>query len=155
IAATRVAEARAQYHLASAQLLPDVVFQAAGGRQRDLSAFGTPLEQNASRGELGISYDLDLFGRLRSTNAAARASLLSSQAAEANVRLAIAATAASGYISLRAFDARLILLQQTLEARAASVRVEQRRVDAGYSSQLELAQAQAEYQATAVLIPAV
>src|SRR5262249_31596460 len=97
----------------------------------------------------------DLFGRLSSSQAATRASLLSSEAAQANVRLAVAAAAAKGYINLRALDARLILLNQTLEARAASVTVEERRAGSGYSSQLELMQARAEYQSTAQLIPTV
>lgn len=155
IAATRVAEARALYDLANAQLLPNLSFQAGGARQRDLSAFGTPLTQNAGRAELSISYDVDLFGRLSSASGAARASLLSSEAARANVRLAITATVIRGYFNLRALDGRLAILRDTLEVRAGAVRVQQRRADAGYSSRLELAQAEAEYQATAQLIPSV
>lgn len=155
IAATRVAEARAQYDLSRAQLLPNINLQAAGVHERDLSPFGRGATEYASRGELTASYDLDLFGRLSSAKGAARAALFSSEASQANVSLAVAASAARGYINLRALDARLDLLQQTLEARAASVHVEERRARVGYSSQLELAQAQAEYQSTAQLIPSI
>src|SRR5262249_40432210 len=81
IAATRVAEARAQYRLAKAQTLPDLVLQAGGVHEREVSPFGRGETQYASRGELSISYDVDLFGRLSSTSAAARAALLSSEAA--------------------------------------------------------------------------
>src|SRR5262249_30043239 len=73
IPATRVAEARAQYRLANAQALPDLVFQAGGAHERDLSPFGKGETQYASSGELAISYDVDLFGRLSSTSGAARA----------------------------------------------------------------------------------
>ncbi|HWU54253.1 MAG TPA: efflux transporter outer membrane subunit, partial [Rhizomicrobium sp.] len=84
----------------------------------------------------------------------ARSALLSSQAAHDNVRLAVAASAANGYIALRALDARLGVLRDTLAARAEELRVARRRADAGYSSQLDLAQAEAAYRATEPLIPA-
>jgi NodT family efflux transporter outer membrane factor (OMF) lipoprotein len=79
---------------------------------------------------------------------------LASQAAHDNVRLAVAASAAGGYIALRALDARLMVLRDTLAARAEELRVARRRADAGYSSQLDLAQAEAAYRATEPLIPA-
>ena len=155
LATTRVSEARAQYNFARAQLFPSLAFAGGGGRQRDLSPFGTGLTQYAGRGEFSISYDTDLFGRLSFTRSAARAELLSSEASQESVRLAIASAAARGYIDLCALDMRLIVLRQTLDARAASLKVEERRTHAGYSSQLELAQAQAEYESTAQQIPSI
>jgi NodT family efflux transporter outer membrane factor (OMF) lipoprotein len=80
--------------------------------------------------------------------------LLASQAAHDTVRLAVSASAAGGYISLRALDARLALLHDTLEARAESLRVVRRRAETGYAATLDLQQAQADYHATEQLIPA-
>ena len=153
LAAQRVEEARAQFRFADAQLTPSVAALAEGGRSRSLNAFGKPVQQNAWQAELAISYEIDLFGRLASASAAARASLLASEAARDTVRLAVAASAASGYISLRALDARLALLHDTLEARAESLRVVRRRAESGYAATLDLQQAQAEYHATEQLIP--
>jgi outer membrane protein TolC len=68
------------------------------------------------------------------------------------VRLAVAFLAASGYAALRALDARLAVLRQTLAARGEESRVVRHRADAGYSSQLELAQVEAAYRATEPLI---
>ena len=110
--------------------------------------FGVPDTQTAGAGAIQISYDLDLFGRLADSSEAARSALLASQAAQDNVRLAVAASAASGYIALRALDARLLVLRDTLAARGEELRVARRRSDAGYSSQLDLAQAEAAYRAT-------
>ncbi|WP_044559945.1 efflux transporter outer membrane subunit [Azospirillum sp. B4] len=153
VAASRVAEARAQYHLAEAQRLPNVVAAAGGGRQRDVSPFGQPRQQTAGQWQASASYDLDLFGRLADASEAARATLLATEAARDNVRLAVASSAAAGYIGLRALDARLAVIRRTLAAREASLHLAQRRAETGYAAQLDLAQAQAEYEATAQLIP--
>jgi outer membrane protein, multidrug efflux system len=154
LAVERVAEARGRFHLAQARTLPDVVGTAGGGRDRDINpGFGVPEYQNTYGGEISISYDLDLFGRLAAASDAARATLLSTEAAHDNVRLAVAATAASGYITLRALDARVAVLRATLATRAGSLKIIRRRAEAGYSSQLDLAQAEADYQAAAELIP--
>ena len=155
IAATRVAEARGQFHLARAQGRPNVQGELQGVRERDVNpGFGIPEVQTAGAADVSISYDLDLFGRLAKAREAARAGLLASQAAHDNVRLAVAASAASGYITLRSLDARLAILQATRADRAAALKVARRRADAGYASQLDLAQAEADYQATLQLVPA-
>ncbi|MEJ1968978.1 MAG: efflux transporter outer membrane subunit [Rhizomicrobium sp.] len=155
IAASRVAEARGQFHLAQAQRWPNVTGTAGGGRERDVNpGFGIPEEQTAGQAEVSVSYDLDLFGRLADASDAARAALLSSEAARDNVRLATAASAASGYITLRALDARLDVLRRTLAARADSLRIARRRAEVGYASQLDLAQAEADYRTAEQLIPA-
>ena len=154
IAAARVDEARAQFRLAAANRLPDIILIGGGSRDRHVSPFGQPVREWAGEGEVSASYDLDLFGRLRNADSAARAELLASEAARDSVRLGIASATASGYVGLRALDARLAVLRETLAARAASLKLARRRADAGYAPALELRQAQAEYTATAQLVPA-
>jgi len=95
-----------------------------------------------------------LFGRLHRASEAARASLLATRAAEDSVRLAVASSAAAGYITLRALDARLVIVNETVAARADSLRIAQRRARSGYATQLELDQAEAELHSTQQLIPA-
>ena len=153
IAAARVEEARAQFGAARSRLLPSVDLAAGGKRERFLNAFGQPSSQTAEKAEVGVSYDLDLFGRLRDSNEAARASLLATQAARDNVTLAVASSAAAGYIGLRALDARLAVVRETLGARADSLKIAQRRADSGYATRLEFEQAEAEFHATEKLIP--
>jgi NodT family efflux transporter outer membrane factor (OMF) lipoprotein len=155
IAVARVDEARAQFRVTRSQELPQVGISASGDRERFLSPFATGAYQTAGQVELAISYDLDLFGRARNTTASARAALLATEGARDNVLLAVASTAASGYIDLRALDARLIVLQETLAARAASLEIAQRQARAGYATQLELDQAEAEYRGTEQQIPAI
>ena len=154
VAASRVEEARAQFRLARGAQLPSLSASVAGAEQRAVSAFGVGTDQIQGQALLSASYDLDLFGRLANATAAARASLLATQAARDGVRLAVAASAASGYLGLRALDARLALLRDTLAARSDSLRIARRRADVGYAPMLELRQAEAEYRATEQLIPA-
>ncbi len=154
IAASRVEEARAAMALSRAQLLPEVGGVLPGARDQMLSPFGAPYQQFDAAPTLTASYDLDLFGRLRNASRAARAQVLASQAARDTVRLATIASTASGYITLRALDQRLAIAQATLASRADAQRIARRRFETGYSSRLEYRQAQAEYEATAQLVPA-
>ncbi len=155
IAAARVEEARAQFAAARGARMPSGQGAATGGRTRSVNAFGIDVEQWASQGEAQASFDLDLFGRLRNGAAAAKAQLLGSDYSRETVRLAVAAGVVSGYIQLRTFDERRAILQRTLDARAGTLKLIRRRAEAGYGSQLDLAQAEAEYEAAAQVIPTV
>ena len=155
IAVGRVAEARADFRISRAQLLPNIGLSGGGFRDRDVNpAFGAPEYQTGGEAEVAISYDLDLFGHLKDSSAAARSQLLATEAAKDNVRLAVASSTASGYITLCALDARLVVLSATVAAREEELRIARRQAQDGYSSQLDLAQADAAYQAARQLIPA-
>lgn len=153
IAGARVREARAQESLARAALLPTLDAAGAGARSRSVNAFGQPVVQTAAQPQVQAGWEADLFGRLSDRASAARSAWLASQAARDAVRLSVAGATASGYISLRALDARLAVARQTLDARSEALKLARRRTEAGYSPQLELAQAEAEYAATAQVIP--
>jgi multidrug efflux system outer membrane protein len=153
-AAARVLETQAALQLSQAQQDPNIVGEVDGGRQSSVNAFGKQLIQNPRQAQVILSYELDLFDRLAHASAAARAGMLASIAAQETVRLAVAATAANLYIGLRSLDARLALLHETLASRAESLRIARRRAGSGYAPALELRQAEAEYHATAQLIPA-
>lgn len=155
IAAARVEEARAQFAAARGARMPQVQAVGTGGRTRSVDAFGIDVEQWAGQGEVQASFDLDLFGRLRSSAAAAKAQLLASDDSRATVRLAVAAGVVSGYVQLRTFDERRAILRRTLDARAGTLKLIRRRAEAGYGSQLDLAQAEAEYEAAAQVLPTV
>ena len=156
LAATRVEQARAQFRFAQSQRLPLVGLSAVGGRERTVNpGFGVPEEQTAGQGVIEASFDLDLFGRLRAGSRAARSALLANEYARDTVRLSVVTSVASGYFSLLALDARRDILNMTLDVRRNELKVEEQRFSAGYSSQLELAQAQAELAATEQSIPAV
>ena len=99
------------------------------------------------------SYEIDLFGKNAARIDAAEAGVAASIAGAEAARLSVTAAAASGYITLLALDARLAVLKQTLDARGQALKFARDRAEVGYTSQLELRQAEAEYQATAQLVP--
>lgn len=155
IAVARVREARAQELSARALLLPTLDAGAGATHSRSVNPFGQPVEQTAAQPLFQASYEIDLFGRLADQQAAGRAAWLASRAALDATRLSVAAAAASGYITLRALDARLDVARQTLQSREEALRIARSRTGVGYSPLLELRQAEAEYQATAQIVPQV
>lgn len=153
VAAARVLEARAQERLARSQLAPSIDIGGGATESRSLGALGTPVQAGAVQPLFQASYELDLFDRIGNQVAAARASTAAIRAAGDAVALSVSAATATGYITLRALDARLAIARTTLLSRAEALRIARSRATVGYTSQLELRQAEAEYQATAQIIP--
>lgn len=153
IAAARVREARAQEQTARAALVPNLEAGVAASVSRTVSPFGTGLNQVEVAPVFQSSYELDLFGRVREQISAARSAWLASAAARDAAALSVAAATASGYITLRGLDARLAVLRATLTSRAEELRLARSRAAVGYTSDLELRQAEAEYESTAQAIP--
>src|SRR4029078_4791415 len=93
----------------------------ASGKQtspRPATSFpGIPREYSNHRATLNVSYELDLFGRLRAGSAAARHELEASEASRRAVRLALAAQAAKSYFALRALDEQVALTRKTVSLR--------------------------------------
>jgi len=147
-----VAEARARLHAARASRGVEIDAAGIGGYTRQLEVVG-PITTWGAEPEATIAYDFDLFGRLASANAAARADLLSSKASHDAVVLGAASTTAAAYITLLGLDERLRIARETVAARADQLRIQRRLTDRGYSSQLELRQAEAEYQSAQDLVP--
>lgn len=153
VALARVREADAQARIARAELFPTLDFAAGGTRARAINAFGQALTTNTGQLAFDASYEVDLFGRIHDAVGAARANLLASEAARDTTILSVAAAAARGYITLRALDAQLDVVRQTLASRADALRLARDRTRAGYTSQLEYEQARAEYESTAQAVP--
>ncbi|QZD88535.1 efflux transporter outer membrane subunit [Qipengyuania psychrotolerans] len=153
IAASRVEEARATELGSRGYLLPSVGAGVEGGIRREVSPFGQGQATLAAQPAFRASYEVDLFGRNAARVDAAEAGVAASAAGEEAARLSVSAATASGYITLLALDKRLEVLDATLEARAEALKFARDRAEVGYTSQLELRQAQAEYQATAQLVP--
>lgn len=155
IAIARVREARAQETLARAQLFPTLDASAGASRARSVNAFGQPSESTSAQPAVQAAYEVDLFGRIADQVSAARSNWLASEAAGDAARLSVASGTASGYVTLLALDARRAVVKDTIEARSESLRIARSRAEVGYTSQLELRQAEAEYQAAALILPQV
>ncbi|MCB2078203.1 MAG: TolC family protein, partial [Novosphingobium sp.] len=153
VAAARVEEARATELGSRGYLLPSVGAGVEGGVRREVSPFGQARTTVAAQPAFRASYELDFFGKNAARVDAAEAGVSASAAGEETARLSVSAATASGYITLLALDKRLDVLEATLEARGQALKFARDRAEVGYTSQLELRQAEAEYQATAQLVP--
>ncbi|HEX6268042.1 MAG TPA: efflux transporter outer membrane subunit [Burkholderiales bacterium] len=158
IAAARVDEARGILGEARSFLLPSVDAQASASRQQistrtAVAPPGIPREHSSYRGTLNLSYEVDLFGRLRSNVQAARAELAASEAAREAVRLALAAQVAKSYFALRSFEQQVVLTRETLKLREDSLRLQRRRRQAGVIGDYELRQLEAEAAAARAQLP--
>jgi multidrug efflux system outer membrane protein len=158
IAAARVDEARGILGEARSFLWPTLDAQGSAGRQQISTRTATappgiPREFSTYRGTLNLSYEVDLFGRLRSDAAAARAELEASEAARDAVRLALAAQVARSYFSLRSFEQQVLLTRETLKLREDSLRLQRRRRQAGVIGDYELRQLEAEVAAARAQLP--
>ncbi|MGH8082266.1 MAG: efflux transporter outer membrane subunit, partial [Lysobacter sp.] len=148
------AEARALLDTQAAAQWPTLDLAGSATRSRSVSAAtGRPNISNVSQPQFQAAYEVDLWGRLSALTDAARANVLASETGADSVRLSVAAGVAAAYLGLRASDARLEVAQRTLASRENALKLAQRRFDTGYTSRLELAQAQAEYRATAQVVP--
>jgi multidrug efflux system outer membrane protein len=149
IAAARVDEARALLGEARSFFWPQVDAQAGASRQqistRTATSFpGIPREYSHHRATVNVSYELDLFGRLRSNADAARAELEASEASREAVRLALAAQVAKSYFSLRSLDEQVLLTRKTVSLREEALALQRKRLQGGVISQFELRQLEAE-----------
>ena len=151
IATARIAEARAQYGIQQADRLPNLNLTA--GRNASLTPAGasvTGQSLSAQRYDAGIgmvSFELDFWGRIGSLNEAAKASYLSTEAAQHAFSLSLIADVANAYLSLLELSERTQLTAATVSARAETRELTSRRRELGVSSDLDFLQAEGAYQA--------
>jgi len=157
IAAERVEEARARYGIARSELWPSITAGANGGRmqtsqgslthtpQADRAAGGSPdLERSVYSTAADVSWELDLFGRIRRTTEAEQAMFLGTQEAQRGVLITLVADVARVYFELGDYDRQLAISRRTLESRRQYVQLAKDRFDGGVTPEIDYRQAEAE-----------
>jgi NodT family efflux transporter outer membrane factor (OMF) lipoprotein len=139
VAALNVQRAQAQLGLTEADRWPTVngVFSASRapntvGKQTNTFQLGAQIS----------GWELDFFGRLKSLDDAARATLLATEAGRRSSELALVASVLTAERTLATDQALLALAERTATSRADTLRLTQLRFDRGAASQLERASAQ-------------
>jgi len=159
LAVARVDEVRARARVADSQFWPavDAQFQRDRTRNSERSSFPLPpnaIENNNYRGQLNVSYEVDLWGRLRSASNAARADLLATEAARETVRITLATEVVRAYFTLIAFDAQLAATRRSLALRSDGLVLQKVRHQAGLINDFTLRQLEAEVSAAQAQLPA-
>jgi multidrug efflux system outer membrane protein len=100
-----------------------------------------------------LSYEVDVWGRLRRQTEAARAGLLASEEGRRVVTMTLVSDVATAYFNLLEFDLELEIAQRTLATRQDSLRVIQTRQSRGLASLLDVRQAEQLVQVAAEAVP--
>ena len=149
-------QARAVVRINRADLYPTATAGVSVTRQR--------LSQNRPNGNLiatssytdlqlpvDVSYELDVWGRVRKTVEAARENAQATAADLESVSLSLHAELATDYFALRTLDAEIDLLNSTVTAFQKALDLTQNRYNGGVASQVDVAQAQTQLETTRAL----
>jgi multidrug efflux system outer membrane protein len=154
LAAARVEEARARYGIARSQYFPTVDYEGAWQRGRpDRSVNPEGNTQTRWTVDAAFSWELDLWGRIRRLNEAARAEYLATEEGRRGVLLSLVSDVAIAYLDLRELDQELAIAKNTTAAFQDTYDLFQRRLEGGAASALETARAEASLAQVAAQIP--
>ncbi|WP_017916318.1 efflux transporter outer membrane subunit [Xanthomonas sacchari] len=156
VAVLSIDKARAQYRLQRAAQLPSFDANASMSRSRSSAASnddGVSQVSTSDTLQVGLSsWQLDLFGQLRSLKQEALQNWLSSAENQRNVRLTLVAQVAAAWLTVGADQAQLALAQQTLDSQAQTLQLTERRHSIGSASGLDLAQQQTSVESARVAV---
>jgi len=148
-AAARVDQARALAVQVDSALYPQV--DGAFTRSRSLSSAatgllppGVPRELNNYQATVSISYELDVWGKLRASSQAARADVLASEAAREAVRITLAAEVAKTWFALRALDSEVASTRRAVAFLDEGLALQKKRFQNGVISEFDYRQLEAE-----------
>lgn len=157
IAISRVFEYYARLGVTEAALYPAIYGNASYSRNELSIAFpqtipGSPRIFNLYEASLNLTWELDFWGRVRSASEASYAELLSQVEARRAVVVSVVAAVADAYITLRGLDGQLEVSRKTLKSRQDSLELAKDRFQLGETSELEVAQAEAELEIAAIRV---
>ena len=156
VAAANVLQARAQYRVQRADILPSISANgaatytnsagaaattggAAGGGSTDIQYF---------QANVGFSaFELDLFGRLRNLSKAALEQYFATEEAQRTTRISLIAEIATAWLTLASDQDQLRLSQNTLKTFEQTLDLTRAQFRFGVASELESRQAETNYQA--------
>ncbi len=150
-AVARVDQSRATARVARSEFLPNLNLDPSFTRQRyspnQVPSFGN-ITANTFNMPLDLSYEVDLWGRVRRSFESARADAQASLANYYGVLLTLQADVAVNYFSIRALDAEIATVNGTVNLRKEQVGLVRSRFDGGIGSDLDVARAETELATT-------
>ncbi len=153
MAAARVKELAAMKRIDVANMFPSVGLRVYAEKEAD--DYGgdhyNPDNQFDLKGV--ISWELDLWGKLRWARDASLAEFVSSIESRRALQMSLVAQVAQAYFELVALDNELAIVQQTVEARRESLHLVRLRYEGGLISEIPFRQAQVELAKTVTLVP--
>jgi multidrug efflux system outer membrane protein len=158
IATTRVEQARALAAETSSQFFPLVGYEGTAARGRNASSSGVPNFNNGVTSDTfsaagAVSWEVDLWGRIRRLSESARAQYFATREARRDVTISVISQAAQAYFQLLALDEELDIARHATNSYGDSFKLFNERLQGGVSSKLETSSAEALEAAAAATIP--
>ncbi len=145
----RIREARAQQAIVAGGLYPTLDVSASADRARGPGGtYG-----NSFRAGFDASWELDIFGGTRRGVEAADAGVESAVFGRDAVLVSLAGEVATAYLDLRGSQQQLTIAQQNLESQQQTLDLTKERLEAGFVSALDVANAEAQVAATMSRVP--
>lgn len=148
-AAARIDAARASLGITRSEQFPSIIASGDVVTQRQSRSSAVdipaPIKRDRSFGSILLNlltFEIDIWGRLRKQTAAARADLLATEEAHKAIITTLVSDVATAYFGLRELDFELDISQRTLRSREESLRLIQLRQQRGVSTMLEVRQAE-------------
>ncbi len=158
-ARARLRGARASRLQAALDFAPTVTATASYTRQRLAAAafpggFGTAFpDQNVWDAGLQVSWELDVFGRIRKTTQARGALIGAAEEDEQDLEVLLAAELATAYFDLRGAQDRLQVARRNAENQQHTLDVTLQRLEAGRGNEFDSERARAQLNSTLAAVP--
>ncbi|MFI5218074.1 MAG: efflux transporter outer membrane subunit [Bacteroidia bacterium] len=156
IAASRVEQARERAGVVKSNLWPSIGYNGTAGTGKvgtDAQAIGAALDGNNFQMYGALSWELDLFGRVRHANKSAQAIFMSEIENRNGIQVALIGQTAELYFILRDLDNRLAIAERTLVSRKENTRLITERFNKGYVPELDKLQAEQQEATVEANIP--
>ena len=153
MAAARVKEMAAMKRIDYAAMFPSLGLRIYGEKEQDNHGGNNSQSDNQFDLKANISWELDLWGKLRWAHDASMAEFMASVENQRAVQMSLIAQVAQAYYELVALDNELSIVRQTVTARRESEHLAKIRYEGGLTSEVTYRQAQVELSRTATLVP--
>lgn len=152
-AGARIREYERLYKVQKKAMLPSIDFDAYIDRETNQKTGRNYVEEVEVAAKVGLSWELDFFGRLRWSGRKALAQYLQTVEARRAIQMTLIADVATAYFELVALDREMQIVQSTIAIRQENVKQAKLRFDGGLVSEIPYQQAQVELAKTASMLP--
>ena len=146
IAATRIEQARALLGVSRSELYPQVGYEATEGLEQTLvpePGSVDTVDFGSIGGVLNAAWELDVWGRIRRSNEAARANLFATEEVRRGIMLTLVSDVAAGYFRLLRLDRELAIAEESTSVFRNTLNLFTLRFEAGRDSRLPVERARA------------
>jgi multidrug efflux system outer membrane protein len=135
------------------QLVTNALGQAVSSKLLQARGPAVSRQMNLFRAGFDASWEIDLFGGLRRAVEAADYTIAATEDTRRDALVTLLSEVAFNYVQLRAFQRRLDIARENIRAQADTLELTRSRYKAGLTSELDVAQAQAQLATTQSQVP--